>query len=155
MSDNPHVPSEISVTIKHDGKFDSPWIVFKGTVASVKTQIIEAFGLEGAAEFTLAELTLEAASIAKGTRTAAKGLGGRVVKEGTDSSEPTGKAAWNAAKGAPEPPSRKDELLAEIASEGSIDRLKRLWAENQDEFKDAELTAAWSAKGKALKEAVA
>lgn len=159
MTTDPHAQRRVSATIKFPEsaryKSDNPWLVFEGAVSTVREQIIEAFGMTDAEELTLFDLVTNAQAQATAVGNAASGLGGKVLASGSSAwSEAKGGAAAPAAEAKPEK-TRKDELLAEIPTFTDIEKLKRLWAENQSEFEDAELMAAWSAKGKALKEAAA
>lgn len=84
-------------------------------------------------------------------------LGSKPTEATTTSDEgqqPTGSAAWAEAEAETAAPSEPVDLLASLREgiESALDRtaLKRLWAENQEAFADADLTAAWKAKGKSL-----
>jgi len=101
MSD-PFGTSGISVTIKGDepgGKFNDPkspgtWIVFHGTVTSVREQIIEAFAMdESAGMLSLNDLQAEATKIFKAVNAVTKDLGGKVLSDGKDAPKPAAKKA--------------------------------------------------------------
>lgn len=144
---------ETTATIKFGRGHEDPWLVFKGTPERVKEQIVVAFGtdVEEAEGLTLAELVVNVTKTAQGARTASAGLGGTVIKQGGWARAAQEEAA--PAEPAVNPLFAKVEALTAIEGPGG---LKDLYARNADAFKaDAELMAAWTAKGKALKEASA
>lgn len=144
-----------TATIKFGRGHDDPWLVFKGSPSQVKAQIVDAFSIEAeeANSLTLAELVVNVSQTAQSMRNASAGLGGRVIgnngrpKSGSDE-------VWRQADKPAEPV--VNPLYAEQEACTSVDELKALWARNRDAYdNDAELFAAWKAKGKALSEAVA
>lgn len=148
MSD-PNQTREVSVTIKHDGK-DSTWLVFRGSVEAVREQIIECFGMTETEGLTLHELSVEATRLVKATSQVANGLGGRVLKGGSQSAFAQAREGGGSAPA----PAKEDEdvpLKGMIEAATSVAALKTLWAENKAAFDaDPELFAAWKAKGKSL-----
>lgn len=149
----------ISATIKFPEsaryKADNPWMVFHGSPASVREDIIEAFGLgEEAQAMTLPELVQEAQTIVTGMANAASGLGGRVLSEGSGKGSAWGQAqSGQRAEKAPEESAEEIEvkrLLAEVETVTSVADLQQLWARNQEAFRNDGLMAAYKAKGKAL-----
>lgn len=163
---NPHEEGGISVTIKGDepgGKYNDAkrpgtWIVFHGSPARVKEQIIEVFALGAeAAERPLYDVVNEATDLFKATATVSDKLGGRVLNDGKSSGSGD---AWDRAKSgdssetkAPEKSEAEVEverLTAEVAKVTTVEDLQQLWARNQEAFKDEALMAAYKAKGKAL-----
>lgn len=144
--------AEVSVTLKHDGKYEAPWIVFRGSPEQVKADIIEALGWDKDAGDgkSLLELVHQADKQAKAEYGVKAHLGGRTIskerKSSTESvSEDTSAEAEAAEEGNP--------LLAQIAAVNTVDDLKKLWAENQEAFKDGELMTVWKARGKELSNA--
>lgn len=150
MSD-PHNPRGMSVTLKGEGK-DPTWLVFHGSPASVKEDIIEAFNLTGEfADLSLHELQVEATRIHKATANVSRVLGGRPVPASSESST----AAWNDARAEPVVPV-VNPLIERIASLTTVPEVRDLYARNEAEFKaDADLLALWKAKGKELAAATA
>lgn len=141
---------ETTATIKFGRGHEDPWLVFRGTPERVKEQIVVAFGtdVEEAEGLTLAELVVNVSKTAQGARTASAGLGGTVIKQG-------GWARAAQEEAAPAEP-EVNPLLAKIEAVDSVDKLRDLYARNADAFKnDADLMAAWKAKGASLKETAA
>lgn len=161
MSD-PHSEGGISVTIKgnepggkfNDAKVPGTWIVFHGSPARVKEQIIEVFSLTEELDRPLFDIVNEATELFKASGTVTGQLGGRVLSDGQSSGP-----AWQEAQSSPATPAapeKTDEekqverLTAEVEKATSGDELKQLWARNQEAFKNEGLMDAWKAKGKAL-----
>lgn len=167
MSD-PYQPGAISVTVKQDepgGKFNDPkspgsWIVFHGTPALVREQIIETFGLVASDwnDKPLFTLVAEATKLFKATGNVSRQLGGQVISTGSESqqSASSGGSAWAQAASEPEKSAEeklKETLLEQVEQQPNVKALKELWAKNQEAFAADELMTAYLAKGKALKEA--
>lgn len=145
MSD-PNERSGISVTLKQDGK-DGTWIVFHGSPERVGEDIAQTFGMspETVADMDLVGQVVEATRVYKGMATVGRVLGGRQTKGGSE--------AWAQARDAAPAEPARDPLYVDIEEQTSVDGLKKLWAENRATFdNDAELFAAWKAKGKSIKE---
>jgi hypothetical protein len=160
---NPYESGDISVTIKgdepggkyNDAKSPSTWIVFHGTPAKVREQIIDVFQLDGTAnDRPLFELVLEATALFKAAGNVGQKLGGTLLPQ------PSGEAANGAQAGAETPPwptggtapqtPAVDPILQAIENATSTDELKQLWAENQAAFADAKYMDPWKAKGLSL-----
>lgn len=151
------------MTIKFQGK-DAPWCVYRGTAEEIKDALALDFELDCA---SVADLSLsavvnnaqrhaEALSAVKGTVLATVATSASTAPTGASSDEaqqPTGTDAWAAAEAAGTEQKTEDPLAplyAAIEAATNRDALKRLWAENQAAFADADLTAAWKTKGKSL-----
>lgn len=154
---DPYKPGHMSVTLKADGK-DGTWIVFHGDPAAIRSQITTVFDLNetGDADAPLYDLINEATRIYKSTGTINAALGGRTVGGGKDSAGATG-SAWdragsgNAAEQAPPVDINVVRLTNAIENATNVAELKELFARNKAFFdENAELFAAWQAKGKAL-----
>lgn len=171
----------VSVTLKGGRDFDAPWIVFSGTVDSIREDIISAFGfnakdddgneVSNAPDLDLHDLAVEAARAFTAQYGAAQTLGGKPVGRGrsggnrrSTSSSSQGSesgSAWDqaaaeqqpAAEAAPEEPQGPD-LPALIEGCASVADLKNLWADHTDALQgDADLLAKWKARGRALRDA--
>lgn len=149
--------SEISVTIKYHKGYEASWAVFRGeSVEDLKNDLADYFGLdrESVTALPLHDVVLNVTQIAHGTQTAASVLGA-VSIPGTPDAPDEGQAnPWAQSGGEPAKPSEDPNgfLRDAIADATDVDSLKRLWAENQAAFAgDADLLAAWKAKGKSLK----
>lgn len=157
MSD-PNKPGEISVTIKYKQSEayagDNSWIVFHGTVAAVREQIIDAFNLDESANMlALSDIVLTAQSIATSTSNVATKLGGKSLGSGNGTA-PKATATQAAATTEPAAPSEPEGLAGEIARLQTYQEATDCWADNAAELKaDPDLMAAWKAKAKALKPA--
>lgn len=155
MSD-PGERAGMSVTLKADGK-DGTWVVFHGTPARIREQIIETFQIEESKDSPLFDLINEATRIYKAAGNVSSGLGGRVIafpggKDSSAEQAPAG-SAWDRAQSAPEPQVDPNvvRLQGEIEGAASVDALRELYARNKAAFdEDADLMTAWKAKGKAL-----
>lgn len=160
MSD-PNADGGISVTIKGDepgGKFNDAkkpgtWIVFHGSPARVKEQIIEVFALTEGLDRPLFDIVNEATELFKASANVTSGLGGKVLNPGTSG------PAWQEAQSSPAEPAAPEKsaeeltierLTAEVAAVTSVADLQQLWARNQEAFKNESLMEAYRAKGKAL-----
>ena len=166
MSD-PNQPGTMSVTIKADepgGKYNdakSPgsWIVFHGTPAAIREQIMDTFTFEESAkDLDLSELIVEATRMFKAVCNVATGpLAGRVLGGGGKQDSGSSSSAWAAAReGSTSTPAeeQKELTIAElIEAQESVDSLKELWLERSDDIKSEGLVDAWTKKGQALKEA--
>lgn len=164
--DNPHDAGRgVSVTIKHDGARDAPWIVFHGEVDNVREDIIKAFGFADAEGLTLHDLCVNAAAHAARIAQVAGTLGGTILSTGgiptppaeapaveqpTTTEAPSPVADPWAAAAEPAPPAR-DPLFEQVEAAQSVAEVQQVWAENQQAFADnAELMAAYKARGKYL-----
>lgn len=143
----------LTVTIKYGKGYEESWVVFKGaSTEAVREQVIAYFGLDSAsvAELTMSDLVVNVTNLAHGKGNAAAVLGATVIK--TEKTKPAEKKAdddpWADDEGGeaegPKP------ILAQVEACQSVAELKKLWAENQSEFADADVMAAWKARGKAL-----
>jgi hypothetical protein len=167
MSD-PHEQSGISVTIKGDepgGKYNDPkspgtWIVFHGTPARVREQIIEVFELPAeASERPLFDLVNEATKLFKGAANVSKTLGGTVLNDGQGGgSQPASGDVWDQAaaarNGATQQQEEKpaaDPILTALENCKTVAEVQQVWAENQAAFNaNPDYMAAYKAKGKSL-----
>ena len=159
MSD-PHAPRRVSATIKFPEsaryKSDNPWLVFEGSVESVREQIIEAFNYgEDAKKLTLAELVSNAQQDTTALGNAAAGLGGRAIpqdKEG-DRTSSSKRQSEKSPEAAEEEKAKgvESELLQQIEDCTTRAEVKAVWAKNKAEFAASpDLMAAYKARGKAL-----
>lgn len=155
---DPNKPGAISVTLKHDGK-DGTWIVFHGSPAEVRSQIIEVMEMEDNGA-PLYDLVNEATRIYKATGNVSKGLGGRTINgknqnaDSTSSGSAWDRAAGSTGEGAAEEPQEDPNvtrLLAAIEAAESRQALKELYARDKATF-DAndDLMQEWKSKGKSL-----
>lgn len=167
MSTDPNEIGGISVTIKGDepgGKFNdakSPgtWIVFHGTPAKVKEQIVEVFAMDAAAlERPLYEVANDATALFKAAANVKTTLDGKVLNPGPQAAgnataAPSGDvwAQANAARNSSSAPAEAvDPLLVSIENCKTVAELQQLWAENQAAFGDAKYMDPYRIKGKAL-----
>jgi hypothetical protein len=73
-------PAEVTVTMKAGGGYAAPWIVFKGSTASVYDSITETFGWRPeVGKFTLAEVVSAVASEFQGIWSAVDVLEGKLI----------------------------------------------------------------------------
>lgn len=170
MSD-PYAPRRVCVTIKvpESKRYasDNPWLVFEGTVASVKADMAEAFGMSGTEELSLHSVTINAQNIATQMGHIASTLGASVVSEAPAEPQASGQPAWEgepasadvwaqaAANGGGAAPagekSDKDPILTALELATTIADVQQVWAENQDAFNsNEEYMNAYKARGKAL-----
>lgn len=166
---SPHETGGISVTIKSDepgGKFNDPkspgtWIVFHGSPARVREQIVEVFDLgEAALKEPLYSVVNEATKLFKAVSSVGQILGGTVLSSGNAEPAPAppsgGGDVWSqvssakaAASQQEEPPA--DPILTAVAAAKEITELQQIWAENQSLFTEgSEYMAAYKARGKEL-----
>jgi hypothetical protein len=153
----PFENGRVSVTMKHNGKYEDPWIVFHGSVEKVKDDMIRAFGLgEGDVPFadrSLSDVLYEANKQSVAEYNAATALNGTVIKtkrgKGHALPDPgkTDEATVTDPK-ADEP--EVNPLLAKIEAVPDVGALQKLWAENQAAFTEPDIMAAYKARGKAL-----
>ena len=174
----------MSVTIKGDepgGKFNDPkspgtWLVFHGTVTQIRTQIIEAFGMDKSAEtLSVLDLQNEATSMFKAVNKVGSQLGGTALKAGDVTwAKPAAKAA-PAKKAKPKPeveadgdvfeqaanaeatPAKEkgeddvDPILAALENCKTVADVQQIWAENQSAFSsNRDYMTAYKTRGKAL-----
>ena len=157
MSD-PNRERGLSVTIKFPEsaryKADNPWMVFHGSPATIREDIIDAFNLgDEAKELALHELVQEAQSIVTGMGNAASGLGGRVLSPGSGSAWSQAQSGQRAEKAPEKSPEEieVERLTAAVEAVTTVADLQQLWARNQAPFAANEaLMTAYKAKGKAL-----
>lgn len=151
----------ISITLKYPKpKYqDAPWIVFHGTPAEVREDIIAAFAWDGetVTDLNLHEVTLKAQEAIQGAGNVANTLGGKVLSDGGGQPQgvwsQAGSGASAQAEGAEEQPPADPTawLKVEIEKSTGIAALQRLWADNKAAFSEhPELMDAYKAKGKAL-----
>lgn len=153
MSDNsPWSGGEVTATVKFGKGYDDPWLVFRGDPDQISEQVIASFGLEETEGLTLAELIVNASKQAQAVRAASAGLGGSVISQGNGR-----RNAWAEAAGSTEPAQpERNPLYGKLEEVTDVAALKELYARNKAAFDgDAELLAAWKAKGKSLTEAAA
>lgn len=150
--------SELTVTVKYGKGYEETWAVFKGQNDEVRENIINYFGLDRAsvADLTLSDLVVNVTSLAHGKGNVGAILGGVVIdpKKADEAQQPSGTSSdpWAGVESGDATPEQTGPhpLLAQIEACTTRDELKRLWAENQEAFADADLMAAWKAKGKSL-----
>lgn len=153
-----------TVTIKYGKNYDDTWAVFKGAPIEVRQDIVDYYGLAPEREWTLNDVVLAATQAAHGLGAIVNGFGGATRSEdGTvqtavvpiAESSSGSSDVWDQASSTPAEPAAPavNPLLAQIAGVANVADLKRMWAENQAEFADPEIMAAWKARGKALQTA--
>jgi hypothetical protein len=157
--------AETTVTIKYGKGYEETWAVFKGSNDEVRGNILDYFAVpaENVEGLSLSELVVNVTNLAHGKGNAAALLGGVVIgsrptepadsatvtQDGKDEAQnTTASDPW--ADDAPAEPQGPHPVLAVIEAATSVEELKRIWAENQAALTDADLLAAWKAKGKAL-----
>lgn len=159
----------ISVTIKgdepggkyNDAKSPSTWIVFHGSIDSVKLQIARAFHIstDGLAERPLYDLVNEATDLFKAAANASRGLGARALPSSPPAS--TGVFAQAVAQQQAQAPAQPtatqpepepvDPILAALEAARSIPEVQQVWAENQAAFNsNPAYMQAYKTRGKAL-----
>jgi len=152
MSDSPFEEGNVSVTLKHNGKYEDPWVVFHGSPARIREQIIEFFdmGTEVSDDASVANVVYEANKIASREYNAAQQLGGVVI-----STNKPGAKSQPKAQGETKPAATDDKsefIAGKIASAPDMDSLTDVWGDYATEIKaDENLMAAFKARGKALK----
>lgn len=148
MATDPHADRGVSVTIKTPESkryaADNPWVVFHGSVESVKEDLGKAFDIETEG-LSLYSVTVNAQRIASGIGTASNVLGGTVVKEEKADATPTPANSPAPAKSEPE----KDKVLEALALAQSVADVQQVWAEYGPEFTDEHM-AAYKARGREL-----
>ncbi|MEU2854120.1 hypothetical protein [Streptomyces syringium] len=135
----------IAVTIKYGPECGASGVSFQGPPEGVFGDVASFFGLDSdtCASMTLGELVLEAAQLAQGSSHIACGLGAHVVpQEPNTTPDRAREAARETRAGQP--------LLDEIEACGSVEELKKWWAENQAAFADQAVMDAWKARGRLL-----
>lgn len=143
--------AETTVTIKYGKGYEESWVVFRGSPDEIRAQLIGYFApepetVEG---LSLHELVLNLTKLAHSTSAASSGLGGTVINNGGRAQRPSS-GGWAAAAAEPAVPER-NPLYGKVESATTLDEVKDIYARNADAFKaDAELLAAWKAKGKEL-----
>lgn len=133
---------------------DNPWLVFEGSdAATVRQNVLDAFGMTADASLSLFDVLLNAQQIATKTGGTARSLGGTVI--GNEAAAPSTESASVADEAAPaEEPQGPHPLLAQIEAQTSVADLQDLWARNKAAFDaDADLMAAYKARGKGLQAA--
>lgn len=153
----------IGITIKYGKGYESTWATFTGLPHEVREQIIAYFGFaeDAVRELTLSELVVNATSVAHGKGNAAATLGAVAIpasQQGQEQSAPPATETasdassdpWEAVESSAPAEPAVNPLYAQIEAAQSVDELKVLWADNQAAFSDADLMAAWKAKGKSL-----
>lgn len=154
---DPHKPGYMSVTIKSDGK-DGTWMVFHGTVAEIRRQIVEVFDLtqEGDEQAPLYDLVNEATRLYKASGNLNSALGGRVIGSGSSAktSSGGGGSAWEKAANTPQEDAvdiNVVRLTKAIEAATDVASLKEIFARDKAHFDaNPDLLAEWKAKGKAL-----
>lgn len=160
-----------TLTIKFDAGYAAPWFVGNGTPEEIREQVLSVFGFDRdlVAEYTLAQLAVEATRTANGLYTAQERLGAVIVGTGeadgvsgaqpaatpppARKTGPTGNAAWASIEGqdsspaeraaAPEP--EADPLVAAINAANSKGEFALIWKANKDRFTEPEVKAAAAA----------
>lgn len=158
MSDTPPwnpEAGEVSVTLKHDGKYEAPWMVFRGRPESVKADILAAFGwdTEAGEGKSLYEIALQADRQAKAEYAVQSQAGGRVISKERKRSSTSANVDTDAASSEQQTSDTSEAgnpLADQIAAINNVDDLKKLWAENQEAFQDGDLMDVWKARGKEL-----
>lgn len=155
--------SKISVTIKGDGSYASPWIVAHGFPSEVRKYLIEAFDIpESESEgLSLAQLTANAAASFKALTAASLGLDGRIEgnsgkrvtrkkKAEPKQEEPKAQEVADTSAGgnvSPESePQEGDSILDQIAAAQSVQELTALFRVDPQAFKRDEVKAALKAR---------
>lgn len=128
----------VTVTIKGPGRYDQPWIVFRGDNDTCAATIREAFGIDDDG-YTVWETVMKASSIAQAHGEVSAQLGGTPIgqgkpagNEGDDKADPT------------------NYLLKQIDEAKSKDELKDLYARNQELFKSEKVQNAARNKSQTL-----
>lgn len=152
----------IQVTIKYGKGYEETWVSFAGLPDEIREDIVQYFDLDPSSieGLSLSEVVVTATNLAHAKGTLASTFGATVIPPGQEykpaaTSKPQGDV-WESvgqaaqAQASPAEP-EKNPMLAVIEAETTVDGLKRLYAENPQAFQDAEVLAAWKARGKALK----
>jgi hypothetical protein len=166
--ETPENGAGVTVTLKGGKGFEAPWLVFRGTPAEVRANIIEAcqYNAEQVEDWDLIQMTAQAASSFQAMNLLVGRLGGpplqaMTVAQDTPYAGPAGDAAWDAAgstSGGNKPPwndekkgESKDPLIAAIEAVGSKADLGMLWKDNKDRWAEPEVAAAAKAAGARVK----
>lgn len=153
------------MTIKYGKGYEETWAGFTGRVDEVREDILDYFGIsaEVTKALTMSELVVKATQVAHGKGNAAALLGAMpvsapaaaAVETAPDKADP-----WAGVEGADESAGVAEAApvgnphLAAIEKCSSVEELKLWWSSNQEAYNaDAEVKAAYSTKGKALKAA--
>lgn len=153
------------MTIKYGKGYEETWAVFNGQTQEVRQDILDYFGIGSVsvANLTLSELVVNVTNLAHGKGNVAALMGGVVLgsqpteatanvpaqRTSDEAQQPTSDDGWGDEPAAPAG-NPLQPLYDAVEACADKDALKRLWAENQVAFADADLLAAWKAKGKAL-----
>lgn len=152
----------VGVTIKYGKGYEETWATFRGLSREVRDDIIEFFGIDSASVtgLTLSDVVLNATNIAHAKGNLGAKLGATSIPKGDAVNKPAGQpdeaqgmSAWESgtAEAAAEQANPNAELYKALEAATTVDDVKQLWAKNQATFAaDAELTAAYKARGKAL-----
>lgn len=138
----------VSVTIKYGAGYDEPWVIFRGSVASVASDIAEAFGLPGYTSLH------EAVDLAKAVATGAAPRGFAAVLDATPVEDgPVDNTGPQQEVEPVDARSDEDQMVEAIGACETPRELKRLYLENKDYFKDAPqaVRTAFNDKNAALK----
>lgn len=149
-----------TLTIKFDAGYAAPWFVGNGTPEEIREQVMNVFGFdrEAFAEYTLAQLAVEATRTANGLYTAQERLGAVIIgsSDGVGGATPTatparktgptGNAAWASIEGQDSSPSERaaevDPLVAAINAASSKGEFALIWKGNQERFVEPDVKAA-------------
>lgn len=154
----------IGITIKYGKGYEETWATFQGTPAEVRDDIVDFFGLDAAsvADLTVSDIVVNATGIAHAKGNTVAGLGGKVISRNStpaatpaadEAQQSTGDDPWANADQPADEPKVEPTILEQIAEQQTVKDLQLLWSSNQEAFKDAEVMAAWKARGKALQTA--
>lgn len=139
----------MSTTIKFGSKFDASWIVVDGNPTEMRDQLILAFGLDGADDKTLAEVTIEASQIAQAMWNAADGLNATVDNKWPSSND---RGARPKKSEQPKTQDPKQETLDAISGASDKAGLIRVWLTVPAEYKkDEVILEAFKSKGAEFK----
>lgn len=114
-SEDPFTDSDAYVaTLKYGKGYEEPWLVIRGRTADeTKQRVVDAVGLEGAEDLTLAEVIVNAKNVVQGASNVATQLGGTALpSRSSKPSEPAPAAT-------PEPAESEGSTLLE-----QIDKLE-------------------------------
>lgn len=143
-------------TVIKEGKgYEESWHSFSGPPERRKEAMVTYFGMDRAsvADLTPFEVAVQARQIAQGVATVATQLGGKPVSS-TEAEADMGafaRAAQRQAQAEAEAEPERSPLYGQIEAAGDVDALRTLFAKNSEAFNaDAELRAAWKARGKEL-----
>lgn len=159
----------MSFTLKAGHGGDSPWIVFDGPVEGWRSDMLHVFGVTeetrvmiGGEERTIGSLSLAevGCTLAGWLRDIHAGSGGGPARK-LGTSKPAASQSASSGSGparATAQPAKNDDadiikgISEAIANATDLDALKRVLTEHKDRIKGTpELSAAFSARGKALK----